>query len=79
MSVENRFLGRVFAVEQSFLTLTLSLSTYLTELALDRVGLSPRQVAMLMGIAFLIPFVVSLLVQRSIAKTEALKLEESNA
>ena len=79
MSVENRFLGRVFAVEQSFLTLTLSLSTYLTELALDRAALSPRQVASLMGIAFLIPFVVSLLVQRSIARTEALKLEESQA
>lgn len=79
MSVENRFLGRVFAVEQSFLTLTLSLSTYLTELALDRVAMTPRQVASLMGIAFLIPFVVSLVVQRSIARTEALKLEESQA
>jgi hypothetical protein len=79
MSVENRFLGRVFAVELSFFTLTLSLSTYLTELALDRAALSPRQVASLMGIAFLIPFVVSLLVQRSIARTEALKLEESQA
>ncbi len=79
MSADNRFLGRVFAVEQSFMTLTLSLSIYLTEVALDRAAMSPRQVATLMGMAFLIPFVISLVVQRQIARAEALKLEESQA
>ena len=55
LTVPNRFLGRVFALEMGFLTLAMSLSTYLTGLGLDRAGFTARQMAMLLGAAFLIP------------------------
>jgi hypothetical protein len=55
LSVPNRFLGRVFALELALVTLTMSVSTYLTGWALDNGGMGPRRVAMLLGLSFLIP------------------------
>jgi MFS family permease len=64
MSVPDRFLGRVFALEMALLTLTMSVSTYLTGWALDSAGFSPRRVATLLGIAFIIPGIIWLAIQR---------------
>jgi hypothetical protein len=64
MSVPDRFLGRVFAIEMALLTLTMSASTYLTGWALDSAGFSPRRVATLLGIAFIIPGIIWLAIQR---------------
>jgi predicted MFS family arabinose efflux permease len=55
MSVPDQFRGRVFALELALLTLSMSLSTYLTGLALDRYGLAPRSAAALLGLVFLAP------------------------
>lgn len=64
MSVEDRFLGRVFALDMALVTLTMSLSTYATGWGLDHAGLSARTMAMMLGLAFLIPGAVWLLLQR---------------
>src|SRR5262249_62205834 len=52
--VPNRFLGRVFALDNAFLTLAMSLSTYLTGWGLDH-GIGPRELAAALGAVFLIP------------------------
>ncbi len=75
VATENRFLGRVFALEQSLMTLTLSTSTYLTAQSIDRFGLNPKQAASLLGLLFLIPGVIWWIIQRRIDKAEARKLE----
>jgi hypothetical protein len=64
MSVPDRFLGRVFALEMALLTLAMSVSTFLTGWALDSAGLSPRRVATLLGVVFLIPGIIWLAIQR---------------
>jgi Na+/melibiose symporter-like transporter len=71
LTVPNRFLGRVFALEMGFLTLAMSVSTYLTGLGLDHAGLTARQMAMLLGGAFLIPGIGWLLLQRWLDKFDA--------
>jgi MFS family permease len=76
-AVPNRFLGRVFAIEQSLLTLAMAVSTYLTGWSLDHAGLSPRQAASLLGAAFLIPGILWWMIQRRLDKSEARKLETS--
>jgi predicted MFS family arabinose efflux permease len=70
LAVPNRFLGRVFALEMGFLTLAMSLSTYATGWGLDHAGLSARQMAALMGAAFLIPGLVWLALQRWLDRSE---------
>jgi MFS family permease len=63
MSVPDRFLGRVFALELAMLTLAMSLSTYFTGWGIDHAGLSPRQMATILGLSFLLPGVAWLLLQ----------------
>src|SRR5436305_5653199 len=65
-----RFLGRVFALEMGFLTLAMSVSTYATGWGLDHAGLSARQMAALLGLAFLIPGVAWLALQRWLDRFE---------
>jgi len=54
MTVPDIFRGRVFAAETALLTLVLSLSTYLTGMALDA-GLSPRMVVAGLASFFFLP------------------------
>jgi len=55
MSVPDRFLGRVFALEMALLTLTMSASVYLTGLGVDSPALSARSTTTFLGLAFMIP------------------------
>jgi predicted MFS family arabinose efflux permease len=71
LAVPNHFLGRVFALEMGFLTLAMSLSTYVTGWGLDHAGLSARQMAAWLGAAFLIPGLAWLVLQRWLDKFEA--------
>lgn len=71
MSVEDKFLGRVFALDMALLTLAMSVSTYVTSWGLDHAGLSPRTMAMLLGLAFLIPGAVWFLLQRWLDDSDA--------
>jgi predicted MFS family arabinose efflux permease len=64
MTVPDRFLGRVFALEMALLTLTMSVSTYLTGLGVDYPGLGARRMATVLGLAFAVPGVVWLMLQR---------------
>ena len=70
LAVPNRFLGRVFALEMALLTLSMSVSTYLTGWGIDHAGLSPRQMALALGIAFMIPGVVWFMLQRWLDDSE---------
>jgi len=54
MAVPNRFLGRVFALDNTFLTLAMSLSTYMTGWGLDH-GIGPRALAAALGAIFVLP------------------------
>jgi MFS family permease len=71
MSVEDKFLGRVFAIDMALVTLAMSVSTYATSWGLDHAGLSPRTMAMLLGLAFLIPGTVWFLLQRWLDESDA--------
>src|SRR5205085_8327467 len=71
LTVPNRFLGRVFALDMGFLTLALSVSTYVTGWGLDHAGLSVRQMAALLGMVFIIPGLVWLALQRWLDKSDA--------
>ena len=71
MTVEDKFLGRVFALDMALVTLAMSVSTYATSWGLDHVGLSPRTMAMLLGLAFLIPGAVWFLLQRWLDESDA--------
>lgn len=53
-NTEDRFRGRVFAADMALLTLVLSLSTWLTGLALD-LGAAPRTVVFVLALFFLVP------------------------
>src|SRR4030095_5319369 len=53
--VADNFRGRVFAAELALLTLTMAASNYVTGELLDRFGLSPRAVAIGIGVFFLLP------------------------
>ena len=70
MSVPNRFLGRVFALELAMVTLTMSLSTYFTGWGIDHAGLSPRHMATILGLAFLVPGATWLFMQSWLALGE---------
>jgi MFS family permease len=71
LAVPNRFLGRVFALEMGFLTLAMSLSTYATGWGLDHAHLSARQMAAILGVAFMIPGIAWLALQRWLDRSEA--------
>ncbi len=62
--VEDNFRGRVFAAELALLTLTMAASNYATGELLDRFGLSPRAVAVGIGVFFLLPGVTWVATQR---------------
>lgn len=55
MEVPDRFRGRVFAAELALVTLTSSISSYLTAYALDEAGWSPRTLAFSLGTLFCLP------------------------
>ncbi len=57
LAVPDRFRGRVFAAEWALVTLSMSVSSFLTGRALDA-GLDPRVLARILGIAFLLPGLV---------------------
>jgi drug/metabolite transporter (DMT)-like permease len=78
-AVPNRFLGRVFALEQSLLTFTMAVSTYLTGWSLDHAGLSAQQVATLLGLGFLIPGIAWWVIQKRLDLAEARRLDTSQA
>ena len=52
--VADRFRGRVFSAEMAMLTLVLSLSTWLTGLAMD-MGASPRTIVLVLALLFIAP------------------------
>jgi len=70
MTVPNRFLGRVFALEMALLTLTMSASTYLTGLGVDYSGLGARRMAMALGLAFAVPGIAWLMLQKKLDNTD---------
>lgn len=70
MTVPNRFLGRVFALELGMVTLTMSVSTYFTGWGLDHAGLSARTLAVILGGAFLIPGLLWLSIQSWLDKSD---------
>src|SRR5262249_23480663 len=75
--VPNRFLGRVFALDNAFLTLAMSLSTYLTGWGLDH-GIGPRELAAALGAVFLIPGIGWCIHLRRLGKVEANSSEDSS-
>ncbi|HET8675839.1 MAG TPA: MFS transporter [Blastocatellia bacterium] len=79
MSVPDRFLGRVFALELAMVTLTMSLSTYFTGWGIDHGGFSPRQMATILGLAFLVPGILWLLLQPWLDKKEPSEDERSES
>lgn len=70
MTVPNRFLGRVFALELAMVTLTMSVSTYFTGWGLDHAGLSAQTLAMILGGAFMIPGLIWLSIQSWLDKVD---------
>jgi hypothetical protein len=65
LSVPDRFRGRVFAAEWALVTLSMSVSSYLTGRAIDA-GHDPRALARFLGLAFLGPGLVWVVAQRSL-------------
>ena len=61
MEVPDEFRGRVFAAELALVTLTMSVSSYLTGHFLDT-GTSPRTVSFALGALFFVPGVLWLLI-----------------
>jgi MFS family permease len=58
MEVPDEFRGRVFAAELALVTLTSSISSYVTGYALDHLAWSPRALAFALGTAFCVPGVL---------------------
>ena len=71
MTVPDRFLGRVFALEMALLTLTMSVSTYVTGWGVDYPGLGARRMATILGLAFAIPGIGWLMLQRWLDRGES--------
>ena len=63
-SVADNFRGRVFAAELALMTLTMAASNYATGESLDRFGISPRRVAVGLGMLFILSGIVWFLTQR---------------
>ena len=72
MSVPDRFLGRVFALEMALLTLTMSVSTYVTGWGVDYPGLGARRMATVLGFAFMVPGIAWLTLQRWLDRGEVI-------
>jgi predicted MFS family arabinose efflux permease len=77
LSVPNKFLGRVFALELALVTLSMSVSTYLTGYGLDHAGFRPRQMATMLGLSFVIPGVAWFFSQQWLDKAEASDAERA--
>jgi MFS family permease len=58
MEVPDQFRGRVFAAELALVTLTSSISSYVTGYALDRLAWSPRSLSFALGMGFAVPGVL---------------------
>ena len=58
MEVPDQFRGRVFAVELALVTLTSSVSSYITAYALDGLGWSPHSLSFALGVGFAVPGVL---------------------
>lgn len=71
MTVPDRFLGRVFALEMALLTLTMSVSTYVTGWGVDYPGLGARRMATVLGLAFAVPGIGWLMLQRWLDRGDA--------
>ncbi|HSE38543.1 MAG TPA: MFS transporter [Blastocatellia bacterium] len=71
MTVPDRFLGRVFALEMALLTLTMSVSTYVTGWGVDYPGLGARRMATILGLAFAIPGIGWLMLQSWLDRGES--------
>lgn len=71
MTVPDRFLGRVFALEMALLTLTMSVSTYVTGWGVDHPGLGARSMATVLGLAFVVPGIAWLLLRRWLDRGDA--------
>jgi len=80
LEVPDEFRGRVFAAELALVTLSSSLSSYLTGYALDRGGWSPRGLSLVLGLMFLIPGVtwIVILSRWKAPEHERLKSEVSS-
>lgn len=63
LEVPDRFRGRVFSTELMLVALTTSASSYLTALALDRGGWSPRTMSLTLGFLFCLPAVAWALIE----------------
>jgi MFS family permease len=61
MEVPDEFRGRVFAAELALVTLTSSISSYITAYALDGIGWSARSLAFGLGAGFAVPGVLWLI------------------
>jgi len=70
MTVPDRFLGRVFALEMALLTLTMSVSTYVTGWGVDYPGLGARRMATVLGLAFAVPGIGWSMLQRWLDRGE---------
>jgi hypothetical protein len=75
MTVPDRFLGRVFALEMALLTLTMSVSTYVTGLGVDYPGLGARRMATVLGLAFAVPGIGWLMLQRWLDRGDSIARE----
>src|SRR5262249_7529961 len=62
LEVPDRFRGRVFAAELALVTLMTSISSYVTAFELDHVGRSPRVLASAIGLSFVAPGLLWLLI-----------------
>jgi hypothetical protein len=62
MEVPDQFRGRVFAAELALVTLTSSISSYVTGHALDRLAWSPRALSVALGTGFVVPGVLWLVI-----------------
>lgn len=76
LEVPDRFRGRVFAAELMLVSLTTAASSFLTALAVDRGGWSPRATSVTLGLLFCVPAAIWALVEwrwveRPPAKTNA--------
>ena len=76
MEVPDEFRGRVFAAELALVTLTSSISSYVTGYALDAVGWSPRALAFGLGAAFAIPGLLWLVMNARWKAAERLETPE---
>jgi hypothetical protein len=64
LEIPDEFRGRVFAIEFALLTLAVGISNYAAGYLLDVLTVSPRNVAVMLGIYFAVPGALWLAAQR---------------